>query len=222
MSNKEFDNIWDKIYSRREQCNKYPFDNIVSILLRLLPLLKEIEKPKVLEIGCGVGNNLLSAAKEGYSVFGIDASRYAIDMAKFFFKENNIEGELNVGSFSSIPYQDSYFDLVIERAALSLAPQEIAQKAICEVDRVLKKNGFFYSEIYSDKAKFTTKFQDRKNIIIDGPYEGVGQIFFYNESSLKSLLKNFIIIENSHVERNFLEGRWKGFSECHWCTLCKK
>ena len=81
MSSKEFDDIWDKIYSRKEQCNKYPFDNIVTILFRLLPLLKGVEKPKVLEIGCGVGNNLISAANEGYSVFGIDASKYAIDMA---------------------------------------------------------------------------------------------------------------------------------------------
>tara|TARA_A100001388_G_scaffold195361_1_gene147342 strand:- start:828 stop:1496 length:669 start_codon:yes stop_codon:yes gene_type:complete len=222
MSSKEFDDIWDKIYSRKEQCNKYPFDNIVTILFKLLPLLKGVEKPKVLEIGCGVGNNLISAAKEGYSVFGIDASKYAIDMAKDLFNENKIKGELNVGSFSSIPYQDSYFDLIIERAALSLAPREIAKKTILEVNRVLKKNGFFYSEIYSDKAKFKTKIHSGKYLISEGPYEGVGQIFFYDESNLKSLLKSFTIIENSHVERNFLEGKWEGLSDCHWCTLCKK
>ena len=222
MPSKEFDHIWDKIYSKKEQCNKYPFDNIVTILFRLLPLFKEVKNPKVLEIGCGVGNNLLSAAQAGYSVFGLDASKYAIDIAKDFFSENNIEGELNVGSFSSIPYPDSYFDLIIERAALSLVPREIAEKAISEVGRVLKKNGFFYSEIYSDKAKFLTKIQAEENIISEGPYEGVGQIFFYDESTLKSLLKSFTIIENSHIERNFLNGKWAGLSECHWSTLCRK
>ncbi|MBO6977960.1 MAG: class I SAM-dependent methyltransferase [Prochlorococcus marinus XMU1428] len=217
----EYDQIWDEIYSRKEQCNKYPFDNVVTILFRLLPLIKGKGKPKVLEIGCGVGNNLLSAAKEGYAVYGIDASKYAIDIAKDYFRENLLEGELNVGKFSSIPYQDSYFDLVIERAALSLAPKEIAKKAIQEVNRVLKKDGYFYSEIYSDKAKFETK-KHKTGIISKGPYEGVGQIFFYNENNLKNLLKDFKIIENSHVERNYLQGRWSSLSECHWCTLCKK
>ena len=216
MSNKEFDKIWDEIYERGDSCNKYPFDSIVSTLFRLLPKLHSSE-PRLLEIGCGAGNNLLFAANEGFKVYGLDASKYAIDFANEFFTKNSKQGNLQVGSFTEIPFEDSFFDVVIERAALSQVPCEIAKKAIDQVHRVLKKDGYFYSEIYSDKSKVPRKKSKNGDTFIPkGPFAGVGQIFFYDEVRHNQLLKDFTFIEKNHVERDFIVGDWKGYSECYW------
>ena len=50
-----FDNNWEKsIYSRSKQKNDYPFDWIITSTG-----LKNYHSKKVVELGCGTGNNLI-------------------------------------------------------------------------------------------------------------------------------------------------------------------
>ncbi len=222
MEKKEFDPVWNDLYTKGLQINKYPFDSIVSTLIRLKPVLKN-KNPKLLEIGCAAGNNLIFAAKEGFSVYGLDASKVALKVAKTFFAENSYVGNFYVGSFSELPFKNDFFDVVIERAALQHSPFNVAKKAVKEVRRVLKQDGYFYSEIASSKSK--GKYQILENYIekaLSGPFEGVGQTFFYSDEKHSELFSEFSVIEKSHIEKNFNVGEWEGLSECKWSTLCQK
>ena len=75
-----FDKSWDQIYYKGQQLNKYPFLDFVSFY----HYFKKNKKSKInfLEIGCGYGNNLDVAADFNDNIYGIDASKIVIQLAK--------------------------------------------------------------------------------------------------------------------------------------------
>ena len=60
-------NQFGKIFTQRDP-SFYPFDNVVTFLFRNYPKDKQSEI-NILEVGCGGGNNLRFAAREGFNVF---------------------------------------------------------------------------------------------------------------------------------------------------------
>jgi 2-polyprenyl-3-methyl-5-hydroxy-6-metoxy-1,4-benzoquinol methylase len=199
---KEFDDIWNDIYSAGEQLNRYPWSSVVSFLFRFYPREKPRSSVKILEIGCGAGNNIWCAAREGFDVTGIDASEPAIQYAKMRFEEEGLSARLDVGSCRSLPYEKDEFDIVIERAALTHVPKPVAFDAVREVARVLRPGGYFYSEIFSDRTS-TEGCENEAGLVIDakGPLSNVGQIAFYSKSEILQLLgREFSMLELVHAE----------------------
>ena len=88
-------NHWQgKIYGKKLQLNIFPFSEIISYFKNL-----KVEKKnnvKILEIGCGCGNNLSFLAEEGYKVYGVDISKSAISFAKKIFKKKNLKDLLRL------------------------------------------------------------------------------------------------------------------------------
>ena len=88
-----FDLAWEKhIYKKKLQINKYPFDWVVSSVVKHIDKEK-IKKFKVVDLGCGTGNNLEFLADIGFKeIIGIDGSQSAIRFAKqkFLKKKNQI------------------------------------------------------------------------------------------------------------------------------------
>ncbi len=63
-----------------EKWERHPRFNV------LLPLLSVLPKGKLLDIGCGTGNFLLLAKKRGFEVYGIDAIKEAVRVAREKFR----------------------------------------------------------------------------------------------------------------------------------------
>ena len=76
-----FDAIWERLYQAGgRHRNRYPFDSVVQFVFRHRPKDVPVNEVRILEVGCGAGNNLWFAALEGFQVTGIDASETAIDL----------------------------------------------------------------------------------------------------------------------------------------------
>jgi ubiquinone/menaquinone biosynthesis C-methylase UbiE len=144
MSNQSFDPVWQQIYADGHS-NRYPYDAIVSFVFA-----NRQSDSRLLEVGCGTGNNLWFAAREGVQVVGVDASENAINKARQRFAAEDLCGEFYVADFTSLPLDDNSVDLVIDRAALTCADFEGMQQAINEISRVLKPGGRFMFNPYSD------------------------------------------------------------------------
>lgn len=152
MSASAVDPVWeDEFYSQGHHFNRYPYDQIVSFIYRWRPRDRPISEVRLLETGCGAGNNLWFAAREGFQVAGIDGSASAIAYAKKRFADESLTGDLRVGSFSELPWEDDQFDLVFDRGALVCVGHEAQRQAVAEARRVLKPGGIFLYNGFSDR-----------------------------------------------------------------------
>lgn len=103
---------------------------------------------KVLEIGVGLGTDLVEYAKGGAKVYGVDLGEEQINLAKINFKSRGLDYcELSAQDAMHLKYKDGYFDLVYSFGVLHHAPD--TQKCIDEVYRVLKEDGHAIIMLYA-------------------------------------------------------------------------
>lgn len=104
--------------------------------------LMEFEKfsgKRLLEIGCGLGTDLLQFARGGARVTGVDLTPASVDLVKKRFAMYGLTAETQVADAEHLPFSDNSFDVVYSFGVLHHTPN--TQKAIDEVYRVLKRGG---------------------------------------------------------------------------------
>jgi ubiquinone/menaquinone biosynthesis C-methylase UbiE len=106
----------------------------------------------VLEIGVGLGTDILQYAKHGANVHGIDLTENAVKLTSDRFKQNKLNGVFKTASFSKIPFKDSTFDMVYSFGVLHHS--EETQEGINEVFRVLKPGGNIIIMLYHKGFKY--------------------------------------------------------------------
>jgi len=94
---------------------------------------------KVLEIGCGMGIDLMEFAKAGAIVAGVDVTPKSIELAQKAFAAFDLKGELANQNAQKLPFPDSTFDLVYSCGVLHHIPE--AEATVKEIYRVLKPGG---------------------------------------------------------------------------------
>ncbi|RDI48157.1 class I SAM-dependent methyltransferase [Aquicella lusitana] len=105
---------------------------------------------KILDVGCGKGFLLYDFTKvvPGVEVYGLDISGYAIANSK-----EEIRDRLQVGSATSLPFADNYFDLVISINTLHNLHNYELELALREIERVGKENKYICVESYRNEAE---------------------------------------------------------------------
>lgn len=205
-SARSFDPVWENtIYGHGRQLNRYPFDCVVAFVCRHYPRTKPRQDVRILEIGCGAANNLWFAAREGFQVFGIDASLSAIEYAKQRFADDGLTGDLCVGDFTSLPYPDGWFDLAIDRGAITCCGVSAARRAVAEMARVLRPEGKFfcnpYSRRHTSRVSGTLGPDGLTRDISRGTLVGVGAICFYGLKEVHRLFDDaWDLISVQHME----------------------
>ncbi|MCS7177282.1 MAG: class I SAM-dependent methyltransferase [Candidatus Kapabacteria bacterium] len=94
---------------------------------------------RVLEIGCGLGTDLLQFARGGATVTGIDLSPQSVELARQHFELRGQEGTFLVADVEQLPFPDNTFDVVYSFGVLHHTPN--IQHALAEIYRVLVPGG---------------------------------------------------------------------------------
>lgn len=214
------DSYWEAKYRQGHQ-QSYPWDMVVSFLLSTPSLLgKSREEIRVLELGCGTAANLWFAAREGFQVSGIDISQTAIANARDKLSKDSLPADLKVSSFSTLPFDDQCFDVVLDRCTLACGTFKQIRSAFSETARVIAPGGLFFSQGFSSEhssAQFGTPGPRRTRRDIDGGgLDGQAQITFLTKRDIDNLYsKNWTILDLKRVEmrdeksRN-PRGTWNG------------
>ena len=66
------------------------------------------------------------------------------------FSKKNLSGNFIVSEFTDLPYEENFFDLIINRAAICHTDIFNANIAMKECNRVIDTNGIFYSTFFSN------------------------------------------------------------------------
>ncbi len=92
---------------------------------------------KVLDAGCGVGDDCEYMDKKGFKAYGIDFSKGMLKEAK----ERYPQGRYWKADMTTIPFRDGLFDGILANCSLFHIPTELVGKALNEFKRVLKPGG---------------------------------------------------------------------------------
>ena len=146
--------------------------------------LKINENDYILDIGCGGGVNLkrfANIAPNG-KIYGIDYSDISVEKS-LKLNENFISnGLVNVqlGSVSSLPYENEYFDIITGFETIYFWPNFLND--LKEVYRVLKIGGTFFicNEVSIERESDKKKYKDIIELL------GMN---IYSEDQLKDYLK---------------------------------
>jgi len=146
-------------YSDKEEYTREYFDEIekkrYETYYKYLPKILQWNKykdKKVLEIGCGVGTEILQFAKNESIVIGIDLTKKAIEITKKRFELYKFKGRFMQADAENLPFEDNTFDLVYSLGVLHHTPN--TKKAIREAYRVLKPNGKIIILLYAKGWKY--------------------------------------------------------------------
>lgn len=96
---------------------------------------------KILDLGCGGGDQLRVFAERGYTVTGVDIAPVLIEFAKKQFKENSLKGELICADMRHIDYHNSYDACVFLSFTFGFFMDEGDQDLLYKVNRALVQNG---------------------------------------------------------------------------------
>ncbi|MFH0989463.1 MAG: class I SAM-dependent methyltransferase [bacterium] len=143
-------------FTHLEWGSKAFFDEVERFRYTSQPFMKETAEfnhfpgKRLLEIGCGLGTDLLQFARGGALVTGVDLTPRSIELVKQRFALYGLPVDARVADAEQLPFEDNSFDIVYSFGVLHHTPN--TPKAINEVYRVLKPGGKIIIMLYHQSS----------------------------------------------------------------------
>ena len=94
---------------------------------------------QLLDVGCGLGNDLARFAAGGAEVTGIDIAPRAVELARMNFEQRGRRGRFELMNGEAMTFPDESFDVVYCHPVLHFTPYP--DRMISEIHRVLRPGG---------------------------------------------------------------------------------
>ena len=184
---------WVEYYRTADKL-RFPSETLVRLLkgLYIEGMPKDLRGLKVLEVGCGSGNNMVMMNQLGMDVYGTEIDEEIVNKASL------IPGDIRVGTNTNIGGPDNYFDFVVSWNVLHYETTEAdIIKGIFEYRRVLKSGGRLILSTTGPQHPIRETAQRIGNlcheITLDGDFrKGTIQCFFSQEDLHNYLSAAFI------------------------------
>lgn len=144
-------------------------------------------------------------ADEGFDVFALDGSKYAIANAKKFIRPR--KAKFFVADFLDIDnlFAPNFFDIICDNVSIYANLPADINLILKKVAVILKKNGRFYSSCFSSQS---TGYGQGKKIEKDtftdipvGIFKGRGLSHFYSEKSARNLYGKYFKIKSLDINQ---------------------
>ena len=188
--------VWDRIFASQGDLDwgglwTNPF----------IELLRQRQCRRILDLGCGTGNDVARLAEVGFRVTGLDFSAEAIARSR----SQAIPGTSFVMADMAkpLPFPDNYFDAVMSNVALHMFDSLTTRKVVDEVARVLQSGGLFLFHVNStdDRALRARRKREvqqlSKNFILE---EGGQTVHFFSRRELEDLFAAWSSLDLVHLE----------------------
>jgi SAM-dependent methyltransferase len=168
-----------------DELEEYRFDK-----LRYLPGLVAFNgyrDRELLEVGCGIGTDLVRFARGGALVTGVDLASSAIQLARRNFELHGLTPrELRVANAESLPYRDGAFDVVYGHGVLQYTADPA--RVVGECHRVLRQGGEAIFMVYN-RYSWLNALSKATGVSLE--HEDAPVLRTYSSSEFKRLLAPF-------------------------------
>lgn len=184
---------WEYLYSSGQHWNSWPFSEVVSLVHRFTAIQKG---SRVLELGCGVGNNIPFFLSLEIEYFGIEASNTAVTAIQK--KHPTLSQNVLCGDFTeSLPFSPS-FDLIFDRSAMTHNPLPKVGATVKRIYELLKPGGVYVGTHWFSENDTSHNLGDplpgdpkTRIHIEEGPYRNVSPLRFFSRDELLKLFTPF-------------------------------
>lgn len=181
---------WDEVYKKKGMTT-IPHEDMPKIV----SIFKKYGVKRILDLGCGSGRHTIYLSSQGFDVWGIDISEEACKITKSQLPSTDTK--IVCGSiYKRLPYEDNFFDAVISIQTLHHANIGDIQKAIREIERVLKPRGLVFvtvrKRIQKRKRLPFQELEPRVYIPIEGKEKGLIH-YLFNKKLLRKEFRDFKI-----------------------------
>lgn len=132
-------NFWDRHWSKNTFDKIYnsafsPFDYVIANTKKYLAA-----KSKIIEGGCGLGQQVLKLQNLNYEIIGIDYAKKTVQLV------NKLKPEINIklGDVRKLDFADNYFDGYWSFGVIEHFYNGF-DEILLEMKRILKKDGFLF------------------------------------------------------------------------------
>ncbi len=189
---------WHDIYRAGQQLNRYPYDFIVSGFYRHRPDTADGHTCKVLDLGCGAGNHALFCAENDAQVLATDFSQAALDVVAQRARDKGLSERITTCQidFEDFGLQETGFDIVIDRLAVSHVSKTFAMQLYDRVADCLNPGGIILSSLFTtghshkDFGRYDSE-QDIWTHFTDGIFENLKTAYFYSEDDIRQLFRKY-------------------------------
>ncbi|MEN3047045.1 MAG: methyltransferase domain-containing protein [Candidatus Hydrothermales bacterium] len=197
---------WDKGGKKKYISSKAEINRLYAYFVDYLDELFNLKNKRVLDLGCGFGNNTFVIYKKNAIVFALDIERDFIYVVNLKKKLTGYNLYPLVGDGFNLPFKDNSFDLVVCTHTLEHIKNPIL--FLSEIKRVLKSRGILYLSLPNYFFPFEPHFR-----VFSLPYlpKKVSKFLlknFFYKNRLKKINKKWEdvpFLENFLYELNFMK-----------------
>ena len=167
----------------------------------------------LLEVGCGVGTDLVRFAKGGAQTVGVDLSATAIGLARMNAQNSGVTVDFRLANGENLPFEDNTFDVVYGHGVLQYTAEP--RRMVEECRRVLAPHGEAIFMVYN-RISWLNALSKLMNVALE--HEDAPVLRKYTIGEFRRLLDAFNqiqIIPERFPVRSKLHGGWKGFVYNH-------
>ena len=219
--------IYRDFYSKEERFLRYPADWVIRFHARYLS--RNIPGGRVLDYGCGGGNNSMFFIEKGYETYGVEVADAALPLIKANLESKHLDPSL-ADRFSiippdstSLPFESGFFDFILSNQVLYYLPSQEQIKSVCkELSRCLRPGGAVFFTMMGPRNYYITHHAKQIHpgnvfeIWIDGVREFV--YIVSDTDALVSLFSEFECITTGYFDQKILDLT----SNFHWIFIGKK
>lgn len=195
---------WNQIHGKggMEEYSHKPTDFAKEVIGSFPP------KSKVLELGCGLGNDSVFFAEKEHSVVGTDFADVAVQQdSKRYEVQKNLQFKV-LDMTQSFPFNDQEFDVVYARLSLHYFTDAVTKKVFREIHRVLKKGGLL---CFVCKSTEDPLYGQGEELEKDMFSRGGHVRHFFSEQYAKECLQNKFKIEKMEAGKEKFYGDESGY-----------
>lgn len=174
----------------------------------LEPLINIPENLRILDLGCGTGQDLIFMAKPGHQIVGIDSSQQMILKSAEKVEKHQLTGQVelkqwDITHFLASADEDTGFDIIFSNfGALNLLPLDDWDKIVANVDQKSSKGSYLILIMFSAFCLWETLYfllrgrwkqagrrWSRKGASFTYEKGSTERIYYYTPRKLASLFK---------------------------------